>query len=151
MWDVTKIQEMVIKIPCTIFRKLIERLLKGVSVVPDHLARYAEDPDKLNITNTHGNTQQFKCRRDFDLYTRLSLSSHNKGVSVVISFQQWLSHYEKVMASDLSMQRKVNLLILGGFPQKHKSGGFTRLVTTPLSQKRINFFKAVIKMVRLSD
>ena len=145
---------MVIKIPCTIFRKLIERLLKGVSVVPDHLARYAEDPDKLNITNTHGNTQQFKCRRDFELYT------HNKGSSVVIqnqamsrvmSFQQWLSHYEKVMASDLSMQRKVNLLMRGGFPQKHKSGGFTRLVTTPLSQKRINFFKEVIKMVRPSD
>ena len=143
-------QEMVIKIRCTIFRKLIERLLKGVSDVPDHLARYVEDPDKLSITNT----QQFKCRRDFELYT------HNKGSSVVIqnqamsrvmSFQQWLSHYEKVMASDLSMQRKVNLLMRGGFPQKHKSGGFTRLVTTPLSQKRINFFKEVIKTARPSD
>ena len=89
----------------------------------------------------------FKVSADFKEYTEDTIQ--NSGTAV--SFEQWESHYKKVMTSGLPMQKKVDLLIHGGFPKKHKRGGSINRVRTPLSKMRINFFKKVIEMVPPSE
>ena len=83
----------------------------------------------------------FKVSADFKEYTEDTIQ--NSGT--VMSFEQWESHYKKVMTSGLPMQKKVDLLIHGGFPKKHKSGGSANRVA--LTKMRINFFKKVVEMV----
>ena len=105
--------------------------------VPNILKRYLKDPRK------YVGCRQFNVTADFKEYIADTL--HNNGT--VVTSAQWMSHYATVIASGLSIQRKLDLLMVGGFPHKHKQA---RLIHS-LSQKRINFFKAVTEMVRPSD
>ena len=120
-----------------IFKKLIKRFLEGGCDDPDHWKQYLATPQKYR------GYAAFKVSSDFKEYTEDTIQ--NSGT--VVSFKQWESHYKKVMTSGLPMQKKVELLIHGGFPKKHKLGGSINRVRTPLSKMRINFFKKVVETV----
>ena len=114
-----------------LLRKVAQRL-RGPSV-SKNLERYLDDPK-----NSSNSSSKFCFKTDFDEYAR-----RKNGKAVTI--EQWQSHYKNVIGSELTTEQKVDLLILGGFPKKHK-GGFRS--TSRLTEMRIHFFEEVVKMVR---
>ena len=110
----------------------MDQRLRGSSVSED-LKQYLHDPK-----NSSNSSSKFRFKQDFDEY-----ASRKNGRAVNI--RQWQSHYKNVIGSELTTERKVELLILGGFPKKHK-GGFRS--TSRLTEMRIRFFEEVVKMVR---
>ena len=119
----------------TVTRPLLKKVaqrLRGPSV-SEKLERYLDDPK-----NSSNSSSKFGFKLDFDEYAR---RKNGKAVNI----EQWQSHYKNVIGSELATEQKVDLLILGGFPKKHK-GGFRS--TSRLTEMRIHFFEEVVKMVR---
>ena len=113
---------------------LIKRLLAQKADVPDNAEGYLRDPKKYLYVS------QFSITNDFKRYTA---ESNGKG----FTFDQWRSHFKNVMGSPkLTVEEKVELLIRGGFPQKHKSGGNSK--TPRLTGKRVRFIGEVVRKVR---
>ena len=128
------------KIPTEGFRELIKQSVERGLDIPDHMKEILDNPLKqVRKYWTH-----FKMREIIQGYANQS------GEPMTIQF--FKTHYAKCM-SQVTLQRKVELFIRGGFPhhQRHIRGGGGLQMGTPLAKKRIRFVKEVLDMVSLPD